>query len=772
MNLDSGEHSGPSPLFGLFLASLAGVFLAAFTSGPPWVPALLALGSVAGWTVPRLRTVSLAALCLAAFWLHGGNHFHPLHPADIRNLTSQEARTHQVTGWVSRPPESRTNTRGEIRYEFPVVLTHMHTPEGPVSARGTIWTVVPASENSPPSDGDILTFHAFIRSPATPGNPGQFDYAAHLRSRGIHLEARADPATVRVEGRKTRLLQDAAGWFRNHMLATLRLGLEDDAEIWGLMAAMLFGYRDGVAADLRESFRVTGTLHLFAVSGQNIGVLCGLLLVVLQMIGVVRWRWAWTLIPVVFLFCLATGMEPSAKRAFVMSALVLVAWWIGRPVRPLNILGAAGLLLLAIDPHEALQAGFQLSFAVVFALMVLARPLYDLAYLRIRPDPWIPRRLLEPWRLDLDRAGRAVCIVASACAAAWLGSLPFSVGMFHIFSPVGLPANLCLAPLSALVLVVSAGSVACGLFLPVLSSILNQVNWLALHAVIFCVQTLAALPGGYTYVRTPGTGCDRDTVRITLLDVPRAVPTWIETIHGAWLLDTGNPSAWKWVVDPFRQQAGINRADGLFLTQATLAANGAALEAVAALRPRWIAEGGWRGRSPAHHSWLTKLEESGIPKRFYRAGETIPLDPQTRIDVLWPSGAWKPKRAEDQGLVLLIRAHGRSVLWAGDISPDTEQAVLDLHPGLRTDVLVQGQHSEGPNLSPPWLRQLRPRTVVRPALDYGIDNSLDSPYWNLARELDITTLRMEKTGAIRLVINPENIHIHPHRNPILHPPLP
>jgi beta-lactamase superfamily II metal-dependent hydrolase len=112
------------------------------------------------------------------------------------------------------------------------------------------------------------------------------------------------------------------------------------------------------------------------------------------------------------------------------------------------------------------------------------------------------------------------------------------------------------------------------------------------------------------------------------------------------------------------------------------------------------------------------------------------------------------------------------VLWAGDISPDTEQAVLDLHPGLRTDVLVQGQHSEGPNLSPPWLRQLRPHTVVRPALDYGIDNSLDSPYWNLARELDITTLRMEKTGAIRLVINPENIHIHPHRNPILHPPLP
>ena len=48
---------------------------------------------------------------------------------------------------------------------------------------------------------------------------------------------------------------------------------------------MLFGYRDGVGEELKESFRKTGTLHLFAVSGQNLAVVAGLLLWTLALTG-------------------------------------------------------------------------------------------------------------------------------------------------------------------------------------------------------------------------------------------------------------------------------------------------------------------------------------------------------------------------------------------------------------------------------------------------------------------------------------------------------
>ena len=124
------------------------------------------------------------------------------------------------------------------------------------------------------------------------------------------------------------------------MLKATSLGLQDDPEAAGLIAAMLFGYRDGVGEELRESFRATGTLHLFAVSGQNLAVVAGLLLWILALTGAVKWRWAWATLPVVFLFCLATGMEASAARAFVMTGVLYLGWMMGRPMDPANWLGS------------------------------------------------------------------------------------------------------------------------------------------------------------------------------------------------------------------------------------------------------------------------------------------------------------------------------------------------------------------------------------------------------------------------------------------------
>ena len=120
---------------------------------------------------------------------------------------------------------------------------------------------------------------------------------------------------------------------------------------------------------MQESFRKTGTLHLFAVSGQNLAVVAGLLLWILALTGAVRWRWAWLTLPAVFLFCLATGMEASAQRAFVMISVLYLGWIFGRPVDPANWLGLALLALLLWDPVQVLDPGFQLSFLVVAGLM-------------------------------------------------------------------------------------------------------------------------------------------------------------------------------------------------------------------------------------------------------------------------------------------------------------------------------------------------------------------------------------------------------------------
>ena len=101
---------------------------------------------------------------------------------------------------------------------------------------------------------------------------------------------------------------------------------------------MLIGYREEIPADIEQDFRVTGTLHVFAISGQNIAEMAVVAIILLQLCGLVRWRWAWLLAPVVLIYCLLAGSPASAVRATVMALAVLAAWRLGRPAQRARLL--------------------------------------------------------------------------------------------------------------------------------------------------------------------------------------------------------------------------------------------------------------------------------------------------------------------------------------------------------------------------------------------------------------------------------------------------
>ena len=129
-----------------------------------------------------------------------------------------------------------------------------------------------------------------------------------------------------------------------------------------LLEALLIGGRDDVPGELHQSFQRTGSLHILALSGMHVTVLYG---VIGGLLFFLRDRRAKLIVATIFLllYQFIAGFMPSLLRATVMIVVGGVALLGDRDREGMNLLSIAGLVLILIDPFEAL---FTLVSALIF----------------------------------------------------------------------------------------------------------------------------------------------------------------------------------------------------------------------------------------------------------------------------------------------------------------------------------------------------------------------------------------------------------------------
>lgn len=191
------------------------------------------------------------------------------------------------------------------------------------------------------------------------------------------------------------------------------------------VAGLLLGVDDGFSRKWREDFRRTGTSHLTAVSGYNVGiVLIGVQALIMKSPLNRTARTLLALLAVVG-FVLLTGSPGSVLRAAVMVSSVEAGRYFGRPVRPLRALLIAATLIGIVSPRSLVEdRGFQLSVAAAFGLVTLAGPLAETVFRNL------PKTLAE-W--------------ASQTFAATIATAPIIAWMTGTYSLVALPANIAVA---------------------------------------------------------------------------------------------------------------------------------------------------------------------------------------------------------------------------------------------------------------------------------------------------------------------------------------
>src|SRR5262249_11125289 len=129
------------------------------------------------------------------------------------------------------------------------------------------------------------------------------------------------------------------------------------------------------------------------------------------------------LIPLIWFYVVLTGWFASAIRATVMLTIVIIGWVLKRPGDVINSLFAVVLIILAWDPQQLFQAGFQPSFVVVLCIILILPPLHKYLEQLLAPDPLLPKKLHRRWPPIIRVPVWFVADVLVTSFAVWVGSI-------------------------------------------------------------------------------------------------------------------------------------------------------------------------------------------------------------------------------------------------------------------------------------------------------------------------------------------------------------
>jgi competence protein ComEC len=219
-----------------------------------------------------------------------------------------------------------------------------------------------------------------------------------------------------------------------------------------LVPALVVGDDSSLSAPVVEDFRTCGLTHLSAVSGTNLTLVVGFLLVLARWAGVRARGLVLAGAFGVLGFVVLARPEPSVLRAAAMGSVALLGLGSRGPDQGVRALGVALLVLLLADPWLAVSAGFILSALATVGILLVAPPIRDALV------GWLPRWAAEA--LAVPFAAQLACTPVVAAISGQV-SLVAVLANLVVAVVVG-PATVLGLVGGLLVLVVPPLGAACG----------------------------------------------------------------------------------------------------------------------------------------------------------------------------------------------------------------------------------------------------------------------------------------------------------------------
>lgn len=577
-----------------------------------------------------------------------------------------------------------------------------------------------------------------------------------------------------------------------------------------LLNGILLGIETGIPKGLYESFNLTGTSHIIVISGSNIALIAGILLLLGQ--RVIGKRYAPPLaIAGIVVYTFLVGADAAVSRAAVMGIIWMLAIWTGRPGIAINSLFASGLVLTALNPLILWDVGFQLSFMATLGLIVLVPPLERLFFGGLG-------RLLRTDQLGLAMALLNELLIVTLATQIITG--PLIVYHFGRLSLVSLLTNLLILPVQPPIMIVGGLATLTGIVWLPLGQIFGWLVYLPLAWTVWVVELTSRLPyasldlgtfpfwllalfyaaiaAGVWWEKQPraedearpqfrlpeiGSASTRlwvggaavaavlvwsavlslpdGRLHVAFLDVGQGDAVLVTTPGGRQILIDGGPSAtelnWRLGQEmPFWDHS----LDMVVNTHP----DADHLAGLVSLLSRYRIDRALVGDLPLENAlwqeWETGLVGADLTPVIGQAGMRLSLGDGVVASLLHPGPAGgSDDRPNDHSLVLRLQFGQVSFLLPGDIEAAVEQELVRTGAPLAATVLKSPHHGAKTSSTVPFLEAVNPQIVV---ISVGADNRFGHPSPEvLARyaERGLTVLRTDERGTIEFSTDGERLWV-------------
>ena len=591
-----------------------------------------------------------------------------------------------------------------------------------------------------------------LSEPEGQRNFGGFNYQAYLKTQGIYqtltiksIQSMKKISSWDIGENLSCLRRKAVVWIKTHFPDPMR----------NYMTGLLLGHLDTDFEEMNELYSSLGIIHLFALSGMQVGFFMESFKKLLLRLGLTQEKLKWLIYPFSLIYAGLTGFSASVIRSLLQKLLAQ------HGVKSLDNFALTVLVLFIIMPNFFLTAGGVLSCAYAFILTMTSKE------------------------------GDGIKAVVRESLVISLGILPILSFYFAEFQPWSILLtfvfsflfDLVFLPLLSILFILSFvyPVTQLNLVFEWLESIIRLVSQMASRPLVFgqpnvwlLILLLVSLALIYDFRKNVKrlAGFSLFIVglffltkhplenEITMLDVGQGESIFLRDVTGKTILiDVGGKAEsdkkiedWqeksttsnaKRTLIPYLKSRGVDKIDQLILTNTDKEYVGDLLEVTNAFHVGEILVS--KG-SLTQKEFVAELQATQTKVRSVTAGENLPIF-GNQLEVLSTRQIGDGNR--NDSLLLYGKLLDKHFLFTGNLKERGEQELLKQYPTIEVDVLKASQHGAKTSSNPTFLEKIKPEITL---ISVGKNNRAKLPHQeSLTRMESIKSkiYRTDQQGAIR-----------------------
>lgn len=416
--------------------------------------------------------------------------------ASARN---QQAPVYEDGTW--RPPREATLTIRLTRLfnankpdhfaGLATIVEASSIPDMPPGARIAVYLDAADIKAERILPGAVITCRGVLRF--LQAEPEPDDYESYLIRQNVFLSLNQGNVTEVIRPPPKQAIARHA--LLEKQVALLTCACKEPTDPGWVIGSMLLGKRSLLSKERVELYRLSGTFHLFAVSGLHVGSICATLLAItgfmrfpeiLRLVAILAGTWGYVWM---------TGATPSGMRAGIMLSTVLCARNILRQPHIFPALVLSATLVLAWQPDQLFHLGFQLSYSVVMGIVLIGLPLASAIQGIFLPDPHLPPRFRPQTERRLRKCMQYFTSLVCIAVSSSLVSMPLIIEHFELLSPGGILAGMLINTLVAIIVAVAGVAM---LVAPIAGELLAGTLvvslWPLVELIEFVLRNVIAIP--------------------------------------------------------------------------------------------------------------------------------------------------------------------------------------------------------------------------------------------------------------------------------------